>query len=300
MNERRVDDLTRFAELQIKSLDIDPAYPLLKWMERDMEPEQALWRSIVYVAYHSLPSSEAVFQVVEPGGIVQGAAARLPTDVERRGLRGGMPMTLHFESWAKVIELHGSLTAFFKEAIVDGDPKESWRRMVKLVQTIRGNGRWAGYKLAEVLMKSNGWPLEPPDMGNENSTGPRQGLALFFDVVHGNSPAAIRQLDEQGWILQDLLARRGLPIAIEELETCLCDFHAMADGRYYNGKGIDDILAQLTVAEADWRVRPHIKAVWEAREAVLPRAYLGEFNGWKGVDRHRGTHYVRTGEVISR
>lgn len=300
MNERRVDDLAAFARLQVSSLDIDPAYPLLKWIVRDMEQEQALWRSVVYVAYHSLPSSEAVFSAApEPGDNVQGAAAKLPTDVERRGLRGGTAMTLHFESWAKVLEMHGSLQGFLEEAMT-GDPKESWRRMVRLIQTVRGNGRWAGYKLAEVLMKSNGWPLEPPDMGNQNSTGPRQGLALFFDVVHGNSPAAIQKLDEQGWILQDLLARRGVHIAIEELETCLCDFHAMADGRYYNGKGIDDILAQMNAAEKDWRVQPHIKTVWEAREAVLPRAYLGEFNSWKGVDHYRAGHYARTGEVLSR
>ncbi len=56
----------------------------------------------------------------------------------------------------------------------------------------------------------------------------------------------------------------------------------------------------MNAAEKDWRVQPHIKAVWDARAAVLPREYLGEFMGWKGVDHYRSSHYARTGEVIGR
>jgi len=182
------------------------------------------------------------------------------------------------------------------------DPQESWRRLQRLLRQPYGNGRWAAYKTGEILMKVNGYRLEPTDMGNDFSTGPRQGLALFFDVVKGNGPDALRELDKQGELLRLTLAYDyGIVLPIEELETALCDFHALTDGRYYVGHDIDSMQEQIQNAAADFRKGGElVEEIWMAREKALPRAYLGEFTGRNGVDRRRLSAYSHTGEILCR
>lgn len=305
MNDRRIDDLARFTDLQQASKDMDPMYPVLRNLIQNMTIEQALWYSVLFVAYYNIASSNLVFKHVPEPGVVQGQLAKLPTGIERRGLRGGLPMTQHFEAWLKVVDTYGSLKLFVEEAVTK-DPRESWNRLQRMLRLPYGNGRWAAYKTGEVFMKVNRIPLEPTDMGNDFSTGPRAGLGLFFDAVKGNGPDAIRELDRQGWLLQQELLDRGVVAPIEELETALCDFHAMVDGRYYVGRDIDEMQAALIVSERHPHdiIREEFEAtnvhIWQARKDALPRRTLGEFNGWAGVDRTRLSHYARTGEIIDR
>lgn len=306
--EKLLEDFVEFARLQLTSGDIDPAYPVLRQLQREMPAEQALWHTLVYVAFYNLDSAVRVFAALpswedaraqwrRTGLALDFQLASLPTGVERRNLRGGYRMMDHFHSLLALADSFGGL-GIWLGAAVHRAPLHDWLTVRSNVEMARGNGRWASYKTAELLQKVNGWELEAPDMGNEFSTGPRHGLALFYGEVEGNSPAAIRRLDGQGRELQNELVMRGLVVGIEQVETLLCDFHAMADGRYYPGHDVDQMQAQLGWGPAgadDYRM-----PIWRARLASFPLAYLGELGGWNGVDRERCKVYARTGQVLGR
>jgi len=298
--ERRLPAAIEFARLHLESQDIDPLYPVLRELQRGMGPEQALWHSLLYVAYYNVASSTLAFANYPEPAAIMGPLASLPTGIERRGLRGGAPLSQHTAALEDMAFTYGGLRQWLTRRFT-GNPRTDWNLLQHTFQEAWGNGRWAGYKTAEVLMKVNGFPLEATDMGNAFSTGPRQGLALFYTPIEGNTTAAVRELDEQGWDLHKRMAQEGVHLGIEQLETVLCDFHAMAEGRYYVGWDIDSLQEQLDVA---WQRgidrRPLLGPVWAARKAGLPHRYLGELNGWKGVDRARGRQYRDTGRVLGR
>ena len=49
--------LATFARGEVRSRDIDPVYPVLRWLEREDDDEVALWRSLVYVGFYNIASS---------------------------------------------------------------------------------------------------------------------------------------------------------------------------------------------------------------------------------------------------
>lgn len=293
---RRLPALIRFAELHVASEDIDPMYPVLRHLQRRMDREDALWHSLLYVAFYNVASSQQAYGRYPSPAQVEGDLARLPTGTERRNLRGGGPLTRHTGVLAELASAHGGAYAWLTHQLV-GDPRADWTNVQGTIRQAWGNGRWAAYKTAEVLMKVNGFRLEATDMGNAFSTGPRRGLELFFGRVDGNSYWPVAKLDAQGEVLRELLRDHGIELGIEQLETVLCDFHSMHEGRYYVGNDIDLMQGQLEAAEL---AGADLTAVWLARAAALPNRYLGELRGWSGVDKARATRYLVSGEVVGR
>lgn len=168
------------------------------------------------------------------------------------------------------------------------------------VQAVNGLYVTRGYIIThntcEVLQKVYGLPLTAPNMGNEFSTGPRDGLALFRrNLPPGNSKATVRYLDAFAEDLRkELRLFHEVEVPIEELETALCDFHSMVKGRYAPGHDIDYMQLQL-----ERNKRPDLmEAVWAARTAALPREWLGELNGWPGRSQSRDQWYKKHGQVL--
>lgn len=289
-----VADLAQFARLQVESRDMDPLYPVLRELQRGLDPKQAIWHSLLYVAYYNVASSTLAFREHPRLDVVQGPLAMLPTGVERRNLRGGR-ITPHTAALRECAHACGTIYRFVTEGL-GPDKRENWRWIQYQLRRAWGNGRWAAYKTGEVLMKVNGLPLQPTDMGNDFSSGPRWGLSLFYKPVEGDGRSAVRELDRQALDLQlRLREEHGVALPIEELETALCDFHSMVEGRYYPGHDIDQLQEQLL--EAEERHNQALTEVWRARRQALPNWTLGELNGWSGVRRELRKHYARTGLV---
>lgn len=287
-------DYALFHVYQVYSQDMDPAYPVLATIECDMDPEQQVWFSFLHVAYYNLGSALAVFErYSEP--TVPTDLLKLPCATERRGNRDPRRLAAHFASICDIAEQHGGLHAWLSSHIVT-DPIDSWNNVVAALQTIHGNGRWASYKMSEILWKVNGFNLRAPDMGHANSSGPRQGLALLFDSLpQGNTASDIKVLDGLSDQVVDFLKGVGAQVSIETAETSLCDFHALCDGRYYVGHDIDAMLEQIN------KVPSGLSPIaFAARRATIPNEYLGELNGWSGVDPERKRIYRDTGVVITR
>jgi hypothetical protein len=287
-----------FAKHMTSSADIDPVYPVLKQLVADLElePAQAEWLTVLYLAFYELTSALAAFvHHPEPGDntiLSDRLALRLPTGIERRGLRGGDPMQEHLLDWLSRFDG----TSFFTPALEHfGD--DAYRNDSILSQYIGGvkyNGRWACYKACEVMHKVLGYPNAARDAGHEGSTGPRQGLTIFFPEVKGNRPVDLNLLDYQTDTLIRATAAHGVELEVEEVETLLCDFKSLSRGRYYCGHDTDLMLEGILSGPEGIR-----GMLLHARRA-LPSEYRGELHDWDGRDKDAQRAYVERGEVLHR
>lgn len=291
MNNQTWNDYVEFHREQIESWDIDPVYPVLRWIAKDADRESALWLTFLHVAYYHIGSALAVWDRHPYPTIPDDDLLRLPCGTERRGHRDPAKLRKHLTSLVAC----APLTTFVDRAVTR-DPKRSWARMEILLQTIWGNGRWATYKTSEMLMKVNDLPLEATDMGHKNGSGSKHGLKLLFpNAPTGNTPRDIEILDRMSQTLVDVLNRAGVEASLETAETSLCDFHSLVEGRYYVGHDIDAMFGQLQAVPSSLTE----KAI-QARFETLPHRYVGELQGWETIDDERKRQYKQTGQLLFR
>jgi hypothetical protein len=291
---------SEFGRHMLDSEDIDPIYPVLRQLVSDLELDnaQAEWLVILYLAYYEITSALTAFHAhPEPGSTSvfhDERTLKLPTGIERRGLRQAHLMASHLNEWIGRFDGQSHFTAcrdwfandpYFNAGVLDG-----------YLQGIDYNGRWASYKAVEVMQKVLGWPVAHSDAGHEGSTGPRKGLTLFFPEVKGNGPRALDLLDEQTDVLMRAVRAHGVHVEVEQVETLLCDFKSLARGAYYVGHDTDLMLEGILRPGVDERTRHELL---RARR-VLPAHYLGEECGWKARDRDAMQAYVERGVVLHR
>jgi hypothetical protein len=295
-------DFSAFGAVLIASEDVDPLYPILKWLEKDMEPEQALWFTFLYMAFYNVSSALQAFESMEYPQQLPYMFRNLPIATERRNLRAGVGILRgHVDDYVRRCEGAGGQQAFL-QAGWGADPAANYETFWETAQTVYQNGRWAAFKWAEILKKVHGWNLEAPDMRMQFCSGPKAGLCDMFDLdekaMEKAGESGIWALNFYGANLRQLAIQHGLVVPDwETLETVLCNFHSLRNGRYYVGHDIDEL--QETIDASD--LGDYNKHwLYMARESVLPREYLGEFNGWHGVDKAANRLYRDTGLIYTR
>jgi hypothetical protein len=287
----------KFHAESVASNEIDDVYPVLKEFGNllNLEPDEKVWLTFLYVAYYNMNSTLQVFEQHRLPSIPSDSQLKLSTGTERRGFRTPDKLRRHLESLVSLAENNGGLLNWISR-YVESDPKQSWNNIVVALESIYGNGRWAAYKTAEMLWKVNGLQLQASDMGHAHSTGPRKGLALLYqNLPQGNSREDVAELDKLSLQLLEHLKAYGVDAKIEEAETSLCDIHALAEGDYYMGMDIDSMLENLLKCPS-----PLAKIMFEARKHVIPANYLGEISGWNGVDKARKKVFKQTGLFLVR
>lgn len=276
---------------------MDPVYPVLKEMGRllDLDEEKMNWLIHVYVAYYDMGSALRCFESNPIPTVPQTPILGLFCATERRGHRDPYRFRSHFESIVSISENNGGLGAWIRR-YVSKDPEISWLRICSALEAIHGNGRWAAYKIAEMLQKVIDLPIQAPDMGHANSTGPRDGLAyLYEDLPEGNRAEDIAKLDAVSADLIGRMLNKGVEAKIEEVETALCGLKSLINGHYYIGADIDKM--QESLDKQPCSLTP---IAYEARKNVFPHNYLGELNGWRGIDKERLKAYKITGKILTR
>lgn len=287
------DDYARFHELAIATQDVDPVYPVLGRIADELhwDTEQRTWAVLAHVAYYDLGSA---LQAVERDQWLPG----LTFGTERRNHRVPARFEKHWMALEHKATIHQGFYPWLRECLVS-DEKQSWENVTNALLDVWGNGRWAAYKTCEMLTEIVDMPLEAPDMGHAHSSGPRQGLGLLFpDSLDctGHGTEAVRQLNAYSDIVCASLVSRGLPARLVNVETTLCDFHALHGGRYYVGHDIDQMQEQLLrMPPSDMKFQ-----AFKARSDVLQKAYLGERNGWDGIDKNRNKAYKNDGVILAR
>jgi hypothetical protein len=301
-------DFMAFHKAQVETGDLDPAYPvlraILKIREVHPQSERGLWLSVLHSTWYHLGSTIRAWDILSahadnlhPLDVTALAGLGLPCATERRGNRVTDRLALNLGSWARTASKDGIRAYVQPNEKANG--AEQWRTALGRIEGIWGNGRWAAYKLAELFQKVNGMPFIPQDMGHQNSTGPRHGLKLLVPTIpEGNTADDIAKLDIVSASLVNAVRGFGLNGAVEEVETSLCDFHALCDGRYYVGHDIDAMREQVRDLPGEQR-----ELATMARMHSLPLAYIGEgrgSGGWDGVDLARNKVYRDTGEIVLR
>lgn len=290
------EDYKAFHSAQIASLDMDPIYPVLKYVAADRDPESRMWLSFLHVSYYHIGSALKAWEAYpSPTVITDEAILNLPKNTERRNHRVPGRLDRHLRSLLEQANAHGGFDAWMNGSVT-ADPVESWNRIEEELLKPWGNGRWASFKTAEILQKVHDYPIQAPNMAHAHSSGPRKGLELLFpDAPKGNSPADVATLDRMSDEVLDRLAAEGVWASMETAETSLCDFHSMVKGRYYVGHDTDAMLVSLS------EVPSGLSALaMEARRATLPNEYLAEIGGWDPRDHSRNALYRDTKQVALR
>ena len=272
-------DYLDFHKAQMLSQDIDPVYPVLKYTldSLQLSTDDKIWAILCYVAFYQIGSGFKTFEQC-PKPEVPYASLTLPCETERRNHRVQERLKKHFESIVDVYFWSGSLESYFTKGF-DNDSKTNWLVVNERLMKLWGNGRWAGYKTAEIFMKVLDFDVEPTDMGHNGASGSRRGLELLFDnVPTGNTENEIWKLDKLSEQLVQTMNNRGYHATLETAETSLCDFNSKTKGRYYTGIDIDKM--QIAIKEVPSK---YTDLLFEARKGTLPNDFLGELNGWDGV-----------------
>jgi hypothetical protein len=299
------EDYLSFHRVQMQNYDVDPVYPVLRRVGdiRDWTLEERVRSVFLHVAYYDLGSALAAVDRREGAFLTAFRAPRpgLKCGTERRRHRMGDNLAVHLDHLERIAGDHGGLSWWVRREL-DEDRIGNWQRVAENLMGVRGNGRWAAFKTCEMLAEVCGIPLEAPDMGHANSSGPRKGLGLVWPEAEGligNRPEVLAQLDVASSTLVLKMQSAGVTASLATVETTLCDFHSLVRGRYYAGLDIDVMLEQLLAAGLS---KDMLGAALRARRLSLPEAYLGELAEfrWRGPDRARKQVYRKTGEIVTR
>jgi hypothetical protein len=274
---QRLEAFCTFSEAHIASTDIDPAYPVLRdvYEHHDLPMSVRLWRTILYVAFYHLGSTERAWRVY-PEPPDQVVPFHLPTGVERRGFRGQPHRVAeHLGSVLAAVRRVGGITQW-AEKQVGGGGELGWVGARAAFEELAHCGPWASYKWADLLKHSLGFEIEANDIG-VGGRGKKAGPIPGMEWVTGlDWKQCATDVEEQKRLLEQC-REAGVPFAgLDQLETSLCDVNSLVKGKYYVGHDIDMMMDQLSHAGPMF---------WEARQRVIPKGYLGEVVGWFGCRR---------------
>ncbi len=280
------DKFLYFVKLQLETGDYDAHIPFLKEYCNGMSGEESVYMGFLYMAYYNEASAHLAFvdrlvikQFADGGG---GGLMQYPIELQRRNLYGGR-IYQHLDEVHARRPLHGWLLG-----------AQNWCQLLNLVESVWGNGRWATYTSAELLMHLGDLNhIEPDRFEIASSSGPRQGLEFL-----GLTPT-----EQSAHEVHQTLNREGLACSVSQCESLLCDWAGMNKGTFYAGRNIDrqqgrihkvdDMLAGETVCASK------LSELWVIRHRVFPENTLGELGGWHGIDKDRLKVYQATGRVLA-
>lgn len=283
MNEKLFNDFIEFSKRHKSSGDIDPVYLVFREVNRieGLTIEQIVWRTLLYVAWYRIGSSEIVFKDYPEPSIIE-REYRLPTGIERRGFRGNNKAVEMINDFMRV---NNGVEGYLHK-VISHEGEEGWMFIRDDFEKIKNNGGWASYKWADLMKNVVGLNITANSIGGEKvkKHSPVQGLQYILECDYEMCKSHEVQRDFYN-ICKTFHDFNGL----EEFETSLCDFKSLVNGNYYVGRDIDEML--------DWL--PELGEVWiQARKNVLDDKYLGEVNGWDSVNREKLKVYKLTGKIV--
>ena len=256
-----------FTRLQLSTGDYDAHIPFLKSLSSHMCDEDRAWLGLLYMAFYN--EASAWMSMTQRGTLY-------PIEQQRRNLYGG--------------RIHGHLAELrvrcpWAERL---RACRSWRDLRRIIEKVPGNGRWASYTTAELLMNLLELPIMPDSYEILESSGPQRGLRfLGLEPSEFNCALVMGKLEQE-----------GIELSVSQLESILCDWAGMNKGTFYAGRNIDRQQGRIDKVMKLIRDDEAFHELWLARE-VFPDASRGERCGWLGIDTRRLKAYKETGQVLA-
>ena len=286
-------DFELYSRALIESKDVDPTYPVVGTIIDlyGFEPE---WFVFVYVSYYNLgsaiqfcekhptsdkmrswvkvPSMLESFQQIRNFGHERRGNSRIPENMYK-GLKAFTDELLPLiEEWKSEVPWNNTLDSqpIFRQAI----------------QSLPNHGGWASFKIAELFEKSLGYEsLAVPDLGldgrDPNSyDGPVGGLRWLFGRDN--------EYDKDWFPIWNKFGERlaeGWGVEMGKVETCLCKWHKVANGKYFIGHDIQEFIDLKPVVG-----KKYYKQIMSHFDERL----------WKNVEhleKHLKSTYMKTGEL---
>ncbi len=264
-------DLARFARLEVETRDVEPWADLIHnlHLQGDLDLEQTLWLATLYNTYDDLGSAWAVFR--RWPSLREWAESPDYEDVttynctqERRNLRGGRVLRRFASTVAEVGS--SSLLDWMARPLEGNSPQADFVRLTGHMRRVWGVGRQAAFEWAEFAAKCAGMPVDCGDAQLWESEGPRRSLQRLYD----NPTPTRRWLNARLEDAMDRLAAEGVPLAVVDFETIICDFNVMRDGRYYVGRHLAALREEIEAAPPEDRT-----ALDRAWDAFVPEPWRG-------------------------
>lgn len=261
---RALADLTRFAQIETASRDVEPWADLLAELHLagHLDPEAAIWLLTLYNTYDDLGSAWSVYRrwpapAAWANAPDRNEAASYPLTGERRNLRGGLVLR-RLASYYNEVSSGGTQTAWLARPLTGDDPARDFDRLTTHLRTIWGVGRLSAFEWAEFLAKVAGFPVAAGHGHLWDSSGPRASL----ERLYGNTRPSRDWLDARARDAIQLLADAGVHAGVVDVETLVCDFNVMRGGRYYPGRHLAALREEITrMPPAD---QPRVLSAWHA------------------------------------
>ncbi len=179
------------------------------------------------------------------------AANRWPRGAERRHWRGKQAL----KSYRSLCELSSMSAENLVDYLAGGrelsDTAHTFQAVTARVHRIVGFGPWIAFKVADMLERVAGYPVDFNDCALGFYDEPAKGAALFMADVGGKG--ALKGVDQAGMVewavgklraaYKDLKAppnfKRG--INVQECETVLCKWKSHLGGHYPLGKDTREV-----------------------------------------------------------
>jgi hypothetical protein len=274
------DDFCLFARAEKLSGDVDPSARVLRrdYRAEKIDPETALWRTLLYLTWFHLGSAERVWTAhPSPAELSHVAFGALPVGVERRSFKGVGGNVLARTFVRSVLRRAGGALAPWVASF--GSGVAGWSSARAELESVAGAGPWASWKWAELLRSVHGAEIVAPDVNVDGKNVAVKAALAALETT--SAPDVLAALGARGVELDGL----------DELRSVLVRFGALLKGAYYIGHDVDLQMEQLEGAS-----RP----LWTSRD-VFPAAYRGEKakTPWNGVRKDLKKRYALDAELVN-
>ena len=301
---RAVRDFVTFGSAMIHSGDIDPQFWILRryYKTHRVDKNTALWLSFLYLTFYHLGSASVAWRLWPQPVFIR---RRQWEDVDlfffkqRRLFRGNTHGLDHLDKAIRWTD--GDFVSWVEEAVGNGGP-EGWARVRAAYSILPYTGPWSSYKWCDMMKFVHKYPITAPDIGNKpgGTAGPIAGLSSLTGLSWEECAGDFRIHD---YLYDFVTGELGMPLhGMDQLESCLCDYQSIINGRYYCGHDIDRDLAQLQKYDEN----EVTKYFYKARDKIFDHRYLGEHQpglfeewNWSGVRKELKSRYRDKKELVN-
>jgi len=273
----KFEKFIEFSNEHLSSKDIDPVYFLLNEVNyrQGLSLEQKVWRCLLYVAWYRLASSEQVLEAYPHPNFISEEFI-LKTGIERRGFRGNNKAVEMINSFLKKHSIPKMI-----ELYSDKKGEAGWEFIRQSFETIKWNGNWASYKWADLMKSVCGFEIFAPNVGGNGDMNhsPVKCFIIICDDLGIENLTKKEIFDNkfQSEIFSICKDAGAEWETIDQMETSLCDFKNVLNGKYYVGKDIDEILGYIDELPIIFK---------ESFFDIFEDKYNGLKGGWSGIRKN--------------